>query len=151
MISEGDPVSDHLRDLAADLRRLLEEPKKSSVFRITHEIFEVEGPTPDVAIVTHIFQGRDEEEARSYLKAHTKTDAFFRDAVEDGAYKGMKLKTKEDAGWVEEPDPVNSIAEKKLKLREQGQGFAKRGLDPPASLAMDPMDSPYYTQKDAED
>ena len=41
-------------------------------------------------IVTHIFRGKTMSEAKSYFKAHMKTDSFLRSAVNTGYYIGMR-------------------------------------------------------------
>lgn len=43
-------------------------------------------------VVTHIFHGKTLEEARSYFKAHMKTDRFLREAVNTGYFNGMRVK-----------------------------------------------------------
>lgn len=43
-------------------------------------------------IVTHIFRGKTMSEAKSYFKAHMKTDSFLRAAVNTGYYKGMRVR-----------------------------------------------------------
>lgn len=41
-------------------------------------------------VVTHIFRGKTLDEAKSYFRAHMKTDSFLRSAVNTGYYKGMR-------------------------------------------------------------
>lgn len=43
-------------------------------------------------VVTHIFHGKTIGEARSYFKAHMKTDRFLREAVNTGYFKDMRVK-----------------------------------------------------------
>lgn len=71
------------------------------VYRITHEIFEPSGSSPDVPIVVHIFQGKTKAEAGRYFEAHQRTDSFFRGAVRSGSWNGMALVTQSSEGWVE--------------------------------------------------
>lgn len=71
------------------------------VFQITHEIFEPDGPSPDVAIVVHVFRGKTQAEAKGYFKAHQGTDSFFAGAVQRGSWNGMRLQSRTSQGWVE--------------------------------------------------
>ena len=43
-------------------------------------------------VVSHVFYGKTIEEARSYLKAHMRTDSFLRSAVNTGYFKDMRVK-----------------------------------------------------------
>lgn len=70
-------------------------------YRVTLEIFEMDGPTPTLPIVVHVFQGRSRNEALGYFRAHEGTDSFFRGAVESGAWNGLRLETRSSEGWVD--------------------------------------------------
>lgn len=55
------------------------------------DIFENNSRT---AVVTHVFRGRDIDEAMSVERAHQKTDSFYRAAINNGKFNGIKLSFK---------------------------------------------------------
>jgi hypothetical protein len=55
---------------------------------IIYEIYE-SAPYP---IVTHIFTGRDMQEARGYFQSHLKSDTFLRGCHESGQYGNIKCR-----------------------------------------------------------
>jgi hypothetical protein len=66
------------------------------VFRIVIDTYE-SAPYP---IVSHTFQGSTEEQARAFVRAHQKTDEFFR-GCGSGRWKTVKCRNVVAfAGWV---------------------------------------------------
>lgn len=70
------------------------------VYRIVVETSEPGNPFP---IVIHVFQGSTPREAESYVKAHEKSDAFFRECGRTGVFAGTVRcsQRRTFAGWAE--------------------------------------------------
>lgn len=69
------------------------------IYRIEHQIFEPDGPTPTVPIVIHVFQGASREEAEGYFRSHQTSDSFFAAAVAGRPFNGIRLESRSRAGW----------------------------------------------------
>lgn len=63
----------------------------SAPYRIVSEIFE-EGA--DFPAVTHIFRGKSERQAMAFLRAHLKSDSFFRSCATAGNFADFKCHEK---------------------------------------------------------
>lgn len=61
--------------------------QKKEIYSVTVDSYE----SPDYPIVRHIFYGRSEDEAFSYIESHKKSDRFFRDC-QKGSFEGIKCK-----------------------------------------------------------
>jgi hypothetical protein len=57
------------------------------------EIFEPGGAGMGYPVVTHVFKGRTQKEARGYYDAHMGTDSFLRDCVKSGKFGTFKCRT----------------------------------------------------------
>ena len=54
-------------------------------------IYEPMGVGEDYPVVQHNFFGRTKNEALHYFDSHMKTDAFLREGIEKGKYRGITL------------------------------------------------------------
>ena len=61
------------------------------------DIYENEDVNP---VITHICWGETEKDAFAIAQAHMGTDSFFRAAIEEKDFRGMKLSY--EASWVEQ-------------------------------------------------
>ncbi len=60
-------------------------------------------PSLPFAIVTHIFRGVSKEQAEAFVRAHEKSDAFFRECGHGGLFAG-KVRCSQrrvSEGWVQ--------------------------------------------------
>lgn len=70
------------------------------VFRIEYSTYE--GGNTDYPVVVHQFTGRSEDEARGYLRAHLKTDTFFRGCTLKKRFRNFGCESRVTfRGWVE--------------------------------------------------
>ena len=65
--------------------------QESGLVKLVHEIYEDGTPYP---VVTHIFKGKDREEAQGYMDSHMKTDKFMAAMEKTGKFEDIKVRTK---------------------------------------------------------
>jgi hypothetical protein len=70
------------------------------LYRIVFETYEPERPFP---IVIHVFQGKDRAETEGFVRAHEKSDAFFRECGTKGIFQGTVRcsQRRTFSGWIE--------------------------------------------------